>query len=366
MTYAIHDEALTALSGKRPELRNGAPNHAPMVVEALAALGRADAIPAWIEAYYPRLVEGPPMDAALGEAVDANWRAALGDFGRLGAWQNHFQRELSESPWKEVLDLWLPRLISGSMAAGTHGIIRCGHAARALDDTVTAPRLTELADALAYCAARYRTFSGVPSPDGNLDLETAVGELPLLPPGLDRRGFPPEIVKHLDERADFTAAVRRLAPPADVAAALCDLAEIGARLYLGAAARHPLVLLHAVTGPAAVQLLATHASPELHPIVFAYAWQAVAAWTAAFSTGYKSGPTPTSDCGWDEIVDLAVESGDEHAIKLTEACRRLEALHPSPVFRAAADDWVRRVVDSRDWSPQELVEAGIRVRLRDA
>ena len=44
------------------------------------------------------------------------------------------------------------------MAAGTHGIIRCGHAARALDDAVTAPRLGELADALAYWAARYRTI----------------------------------------------------------------------------------------------------------------------------------------------------------------------------------------------------------------
>jgi hypothetical protein len=83
------------------------------------------------------------------------------------------------------------------------------------------------------------------------------------------------------------------------------------------------------------------------------------------SSGYKSGPTPTTSAEWDEIVDLAVDSGDEHAIKLTEACRRLEALHPSPVFQAAADDWVHRVVDSHDWSPQELVQAGIRVRLRD-
>ena len=267
---------------------------------------------------------------------------------------------------EDVLDRWLPRLISGGMAAGTHGILGCGHAARALADAVTAPRLDELTYALAYCAARYRTISTVPAPEGNLDLETAMQELPLLPPGLDRRGFPPDIVKYLDGRADFAAAVRRLAPPTDVSAALSELAEIGARLYLGDATRHPLVLLHAVTGPAAVQLLVSYASPELAPTAFAYAWQAVAAWAAAFSTGYKSGPIPTTNAGWDDIVDLAVESGDEHAIKLTEACRRLEAFHPSPVFRAAADDWVRRVVESRAWSPQQLVEVGIRVRLPDA
>jgi hypothetical protein len=361
MTYATHDEALKALSGASPELRNGAPNHAPMVVEALAALGRGETAPAWIEGYRPRLAEGPPTDAVLDEA----WPAALGDFDRLGAWQNHFRRELDEFSWNEVLDRWLPRLISGSMAAGTHGIIRCGHAARALDEAVTAPRLGELADALAYCAARHRTIATVPALDGDLDLETAVHKLPLLPPGLDRRGVPPDIVKHLDGRADFDAAVRRLAPPTDIPAALGRLAEIGARLYLGDATRHPLVLLHAVTGPAAVQLLLAYASPELGPIAFACGWQAVAAWAAGFSSGYRKSPPPTTDAEWNEIVDLAVDSGDEHAIKLTEACRRMEALHPSPVFRAAADDWVRRIVDSRDWSRQKLVQAGIRVRLRD-
>ena len=361
MTYALHDQALMALSGTSPELRNGAPNHAPMLAEALAALGHGAAAPAWIEAYRPRLAEAPPTDAVVGE----DWPAALGDFGCLGAWQNRFRKELDESSWNEVLDRWLPRLISGGMAAGTHGIIRCAHAARALDDAVTAPRLAELADALAYCAARYRTISFVPRPSGDLDLEAAVRKLPLLPPGLDRRGFPPDIVKHLDRLADFATVVQRLAPPTDIPAALGQLAEIGARLYLGAATRHPLALLHAVTGTAAVQLLVAYASPELGPIAFAYAWQAVAAWAAAFSSGDASDPPATTDAEWSDIVDLAVNSGEEHAIKLTEACRRLEVLHPSPVFRAAAYDWVRRVIDSRDWSPQELVEAGIRVRLRD-
>jgi hypothetical protein len=67
-----------------------------------------------------------------------DWEAALGDFGRLGEWRNLFHRELAESSWKEVLECWVPRVMSGNMAAGTHGIIRCGHAARALQHEVTA------------------------------------------------------------------------------------------------------------------------------------------------------------------------------------------------------------------------------------
>jgi hypothetical protein len=362
MRYANHDDALKSLAGSSPELRNGAPNHAPMVVEALAVLDRGQVAPGWIAAYRSRLVEGPRSNAVLGD----DWAAALGDFGRLRAWRNRFRRELGEASWREVLNRWLPRLIAGSMAAGTHGIIRCGHAARALAAAPTPPRLDELADALAYCAARYRTVSAMPLPAGHLDLEAAVRALPLLSPAIDRRGLPPQIIGHLDGHAEFAAAVQRLAPPTDIPAALGKLAEIGARLYLGGAGHHPLVLLHAVTGPAAVQLLLVYAAPALGPIGFAYAWQAVAAWTAALSEGLSNAEVPPTDTGRDAIIDLAIDSGDEHAIKLTEACHRWEAVHPSPVFRAAAHDWVRRVIDSRAWRPRELVAAGMRVRLQDA
>jgi len=63
MTYGSHDEALKALQCTGPEFRNCAPNHAPMVVEALAALGRDDAVPHWIDRWVhhdrPRLMKNP-------------------------------------------------------------------------------------------------------------------------------------------------------------------------------------------------------------------------------------------------------------------------------------------------------------------
>ena len=361
MTYDMHDRALRVLQGTGPELPNGAPNHGPMVAEALAALGRAEAVRQWVEIYRSRLVEGPRTDAVIGE----DWQGALGDFSRLGEWQNRFRQELAGSPWKEVLDRWLPRLIPGSMASGTHGIIRCGHAARALENDITVLRLDELANALAYCAARYRTISSPPLLAGNLGLEAATSGLPLLEPEVDRQGPPPRIVMRLTERSDFARAIQRLAPPADVSLALSQLAGIGARLYLRDAAHHPLVLLHTVTGPAAVQLLLATVSSELRSVAFAYTWQAVAAWAAAFSSGLSQELPRAANASWDEIIDLSVESGDEHAIKLTEACRRQEALRPSPVFRAAACDWVHRVIETHDWSDAELIDVGIRTRLSD-
>ena len=167
MAYELHDQALAALRNTGPELRNGAPNHAPMVIEALTVLGHDDAILPWIENFRPQLADDPRTSVVL----DGEWEAALGDYTRLGAWQNLFRRELQSASWTDVLETWLPRLIPGSMASGTHGIIRCGHASRALANAVTPARLDELAKALAYCAARYRLVGGEPRLDGVLALE---------------------------------------------------------------------------------------------------------------------------------------------------------------------------------------------------
>jgi hypothetical protein len=37
----------------------------------------------------------------------------------------------------------------------------------------------------------------------------------------------------------------------------------------------------------------------------------------------------------EDLIDRAVASGDEHAIKFTEACLREHALSPQPVFLTA-------------------------------
>jgi hypothetical protein len=118
-----------------------------------------------------------------------------------------------------------------------------------------------------------------------------------------------------------------------------------------------------VTGPAAIQLIVANGSTEFAAIAFAYSWQAVAAWAAASSRGLSDALLPITSESWQTIIDLSVECGDDHAIKLTEACRRLEQLRPSPVFRAAASDWIHRIIATRAWDSQRLVDAGIRTRL---
>src|SRR5437773_1981130 len=73
--YTMMEPALEFLAPYGPDLRNGLTSHAPMAVEALAALGRADAVMPWLEAYSRGMEPRPVAHQQIGRE---DWRAALG------------------------------------------------------------------------------------------------------------------------------------------------------------------------------------------------------------------------------------------------------------------------------------------------
>lgn len=62
------DRAWSDLADYGPDLANGFTNHAPMVAEALDALGRAEAIAPWIDRYRPTMLPWPEPVAPAGGA----------------------------------------------------------------------------------------------------------------------------------------------------------------------------------------------------------------------------------------------------------------------------------------------------------
>src|SRR5258708_28274404 len=77
-SYGPLDGALERLAGYGPGLANGNFSHAPMVAEALCALGRPEAVMPWIERYQERIAaptsdSGPP---ARQPVRPAQWRRA--------------------------------------------------------------------------------------------------------------------------------------------------------------------------------------------------------------------------------------------------------------------------------------------------
>ena len=153
--YSALDEVLDVMAPMGPDLANGFSNHAPMAIEAMCAMRRADAVMAWFEGYRGSLA---PRRARVARLTYESWRAALGDQRRTEDWFEFFRNEIEERPWTEVLNTWAARLAPGLMAAATHGVIRTGHAVRALALEDNSPRRRELlsssASARTACPVR--------------------------------------------------------------------------------------------------------------------------------------------------------------------------------------------------------------------
>lgn len=154
------DEAYERLHATGPEFDGWLSNHGPMAAEAMVRHGHAGQVHRWLDGYMARLEEFPRGTGPIG----AEWQDALGDPRRIADWTVHFRREVAEQPWREVVETWWPRLLPGVAAAATHGVIRVGHAVRALtQDGEDDDHRTELAHGLAYWAARWQPVPGTPA-----------------------------------------------------------------------------------------------------------------------------------------------------------------------------------------------------------
>ncbi|RIK94815.1 MAG: hypothetical protein DCC71_23125, partial [Proteobacteria bacterium] len=127
--YAPLDAALDSLADFGPELRNGMTSHVPMVAEALCALGRPEAVLPWVGKQRAGIL---PWPAPVAPIEPSRWRGALSQESRFADWRALFAAELARAPWRAVLARWVERLAPGLCAAATHGVIRTGHAVRAL------------------------------------------------------------------------------------------------------------------------------------------------------------------------------------------------------------------------------------------
>jgi hypothetical protein len=324
------DEALQRFERTGPEFGGGLSNHGPMAVEALVRLGFEDAIPGWVSGYLPRLEDRPGAGGRI-----ANWREALGDQRRVGDWTAYFEHRLTEAAWRDVLAEWWPRLVPGLAAGATHGVIRTAHAVRGMAELETGTRRAELAHALAYWAAAYHELPGTPRTAGRRSLEAAVAALPAL--AGPRTGLIKDNLGALATVPEFAGAVTALRPPVDVQAETHELARTFAGVFLARGRRAPITFLHAVTAPVAVASVLGELPVACRRPTYDALWQVTAAIHSAYSAGTTVEPPPSHDPpSAGDLAEQAVANGDEHAIKLTEACLREHTRTADPVFLHAA------------------------------
>ena len=330
------EEALGLLAKTGPEYAGRLANHGPMAAEALVVLGRPDAVVPWVESYRHRLYEHPTG----GHPIDGTaWRDALGQGGRVGDWIVFFDRQVEERAWKEVLAEWVPRLSPGVIAAAFHGVIRTAHAVRSLDARESRARRRELAEGLGYWAATYEVLPESPAAAEHRAPLAAIPEVASLP--ADRQihtGNITDRLAPLDRFPPFAGVANLVDANGDASAFLSSLTETFATVYVeNVPPGSVITYIHAVTGPSAIRLLLPHLDAKARATLLRYGWQGAAALYAASGGKWSSQAPSTAPRGdREDLVDRALATGDEHAIKFTEACLREHALNPKPVYLAAA------------------------------
>jgi hypothetical protein len=330
----VLDEGLSRLAATGPEFGGGLSNHGPMAAEAMIRLGRADDVEPWLDGYIGRLEEAPSPTEAITEQT---WPGALGNLRRVADWELYLRDQLADEPWRQVLARWWPRLTPGLAASATHGIIRTSHAARSLAAGQTGERLAELARGMAYWAASYLEVPGAARTAGSLDLRSAVAGLPVTAEPVPGWLITDRIRAGLADEPRFPAAIAALRPPEDVAAGLLELGTAFARIFLVYGRNQPIGFLHAVTAPVAARSALELLPAELARPTYDRLWQVAAALYSVHATGAEPEPVPNAEPPAPEVLaDRAVATGDEHAIKLTEACLRLYAESSDPVLLHAA------------------------------
>lgn len=336
------DAALVLLGKTGPEYHGGLSNHGPMASEALVRLGRPEAVVPWVETYRRSLMDHPQAGASIGRN---DWREALGDYRRAGDWSAFFLARLDEGPWESVLSHWCGNLAPGLAAAAFHGLIRTAHAARSLAGRDLPARRVELAEGLAYWAARYERL---PEAEGSaphrLLPSQAISSVEVVPPARRGTGNITDRLRPLFDQPSFARVAGLVETGGDAGRVISDLTETFAGVFLAHAAGGSTIgLVHAVTGPSAVRLLMPHVDLEVTRRMIRYSWQTAA---AIYATTARPAPDTTpkpQPASRGDLIDRAIATGDEHAFKFTEACLREHALNPKPVYLEAALDAVKRL-----------------------
>jgi hypothetical protein len=344
-------QALVRLAPKGAEYESFLANHGPMAAEAILRLDLDGQIEPWLEQYLPRLDDAP---APRGQLTGENWHDRLGDVRLAGDWQRFFQRELAEHDWQSVVRIWWPRLVPGLAASAAHGLIRTCHAIRTLlssDGRDPDPLFVdELARGLGLWASRFHYLPGTGEVHGDLPPVAALAALPRLDQGVPSAG--PGIVGRLDAlvtRADLPVALQHVRLADDPQAALWSLAQAGSRV-LAAREDAPIAFCHAVTTPAAVTMALPVLSDEDFRATVVTTWQMVGSIVAAFASPRDAAEgEPSAADGIDiaemrqQLPHLAIEHGDEHVIKLTEAALRTHAATADITPLIAADRMRHRI-----------------------
>lgn len=303
-------------------------NHLPMALVALDRLGAgAERLRAFAAHYRTRLV---PVELEAGIATFEQWRSALGRRGTYGAMRTYFERAVTFDGTDAVLRRHVPLLVDGVGGAAFHGVIRLAYALE-----VQRPR--RVAAGLAYLSAVHQPLGerGRATARTSDPLE-ALGEVAALGGVVTAAssGNIGERMRTVGAHAAFDGVVDWLEVGPDTQERLIAAAVA---LY---AATDDFTALHGVTGSHALSMLTPYVEDADALVGFWFQALAAAYLTigapALGSPGAAIEPWLEAPAGWPTVSAAAIESDDEHVVKLVYTARELDAQRGDPLLLACA------------------------------
>ena len=280
------------------EYHQGLSNHLPMAMLALQRLGVSGArIDTFATRYVRRLESSPNI---ISWPSGEHWRIMLGIRSSWPAYRTLSRELIGRDGADVVLAQVLPELMAGCGAAAFHGIIRTAYAIHSKHEQ-------ELADGLAYWACRHLPL-GDGGGDGTVDDPTVVLHR-MSTTSIDRNLIVESMCDAVQE-PDFDQLIKLLKVDDST---LSRLSRLAAMLYSSSG---NFTVLHLITSCHAIRVLLPLLDNPL-PVMHAY-WRA---YVAGFMASDLYLEKTTTLQPWDQIIDIAIASDDEHVIKLVDSCR---------------------------------------------
>ncbi|MDD1794179.1 questin oxidase family protein [Enterovibrio sp. ZSDZ42] len=279
-------------------------NHLPM---ALSAMQRLGASTDQLNAEYLR---ASGHLSPLGDALGIE-HPMLGEKAHNADFVEYYRTMLSEIGTEQTLKTVLPTLLPGVSAGAFHGVIRLAYAVELGD-------IDETSHALAYWSSGYTPLGDL-SFQQNLSTEEDLNQaLSIFHDQTYREGI---IIDHVEELITLPTYSTIASQPDSLS--LNEVARIVLSQY---SASNDFTLLHGVTGFQA--LVSLFPFIENHDLALHYFWQAyvAASCTAAYRKPFQhqiQEHAPRDILDWSYWFERALETEDDHTIKLTYSCARL-------------------------------------------
>ncbi|MDB5934724.1 MAG: hypothetical protein JWQ01_2068 [Massilia sp.] len=333
MLSAIHHDVLNRLLDENARFAldaKGTTNHLPMVLVALARMG---ATPARLQEHFDFWVETYAIEEVNPElSLSAeNWNIFVGVPEAFGSLQRYFSQWVASSDASTVIQSVLRKVPFAPATQAFHAIIRIAYGLESANASEIAAGLAAYVATNLSCEIDFSDRPKAASVKEGLRLLSDRFCGSTWPHG--------SITGKLGAIASNQAFLDELRLPPMDSGFLDELARAAIDLYWQTS---DFTVLHMVTGTYAARLLLAGVPADLAEQFYPSLWTAMAAaYVSVGAPRERSLELPEQVMEWEDILALAIDSMDDHVIKMVYTSHIESLGSDDPLYRAAASRLVQ-------------------------